>query len=110
MATLGNILPLEDDELLFSYIYRLLRENGYETTGDVYETLFQHHTKYSSTHQIRYDTFEDLIREHAKQIGQIDKKTGKVKESVRDSVRACLESLHARLACIFSAIFCQNPR
>lgn len=60
MATLGNILPLEDDELLFSYIYRLLRENGYETTGDVYETLFQHHTKYSSTHQIRYDTFEDL--------------------------------------------------
>ena len=26
------------------------------------------------------------------------------------SLRACLESLHARLACIFSAIFGQNPR
>ena len=26
------------------------------------------------------------------------------------ALRACLESLHARLACIFSAIFCQNPR
>ena len=24
-------------------------------------------------------------------------------------LRACLESLRARLACIFSAIFCQNP-
>ena len=25
-------------------------------------------------------------------------------------LRACLESLHTRPACIFSAIFCQNPR
>lgn len=60
MATLGNIVPLEDDELLFSYIYRLLRANAYETTGDVYETLFQHQTTFSSNNQIRYDTFEDL--------------------------------------------------
>ena len=27
-----------------------------------------------------------------------------------ETVRACSESLHARLACIFSAIFCPNPR
>ena len=26
------------------------------------------------------------------------------------SIRACSESLHARLACIFPAIFCQNSR
>ena len=30
--------------------------------------------------------------------------------ALREGLRACLESLHARLACIFSAIFCQNPR
>ena len=28
----------------------------------------------------------------------------------REELRACAVSLHARLACIFSAIFCQNPR
>ncbi len=28
----------------------------------------------------------------------------------KDYLRACLESLHTRPACIFSAIFCQNPR
>ena len=30
--------------------------------------------------------------------------------ALREGLRACLESRHARLACIFSAIFCQNPR
>lgn len=60
MATLGNIVPPEDDELLFSYINRLLRVNGYETTGDVYTTLFNHQTPFRSYHQIRYDTFDDL--------------------------------------------------
>ncbi len=60
MATLGNIVPLEDDEMLFSYICRLLRANAYETTSDVYETLFQHQSNFRSYHQIRYDAFEDL--------------------------------------------------
>ncbi len=33
-----------------------------------------------------------------------------ISEKLLDCVRACSVSLHARLACIFSAIFCQNPR
>ena len=31
-------------------------------------------------------------------------------EIIVSDLRACSESLHARLACIFSAIFCQNSR
>lgn len=51
----------------------------------------------SATWKLLNDTFEDLIREHAKQIGQIDKKTGKVKESVRDSVRECISGWPPRI-------------
>ena len=59
----------------------------------------------SATWELLNDTFEDLIREHAKQIGQIDKKTGKVKESVRDSVRACLDVNTQSIACGFGVIW-----
>ncbi len=51
----------------------------------------------SATWKLLDETFEDLIREHAKQIGQIDKKTGKVKESVRDSVRECTSGWPPRI-------------
>ena len=51
----------------------------------------------SATWKLLDETFEDLIREHAKQIGQIDKKTGKVKESVRDSVRECISGWPPRI-------------
>ena len=40
----------------------------------------------------------------------LDHISGVVEYTDSKSLRACLESLHARLACIFSAIFCQNPR
>ena len=43
-------------------------------------------------------------------IYRYDPATSQTEGNPVQSIRACLESLHTRPACIFSAIFCQNPR